>query len=99
MNTAFHSLVRVEGDLSICRLAELRDRFLAEMAADHDVDLDLTGVTSVDSLAIQLVVAAVRTAARSGRCWRTVAASEPVLSRATLLGVAAADLGLSVPHP
>lgn len=92
------SLLRIDGELTIYRAAELAAAMKTALAAVADggaLDLDLSGVAEMDSAGVQLLLAARRSAAESGRALRLVARSAAVddviaiLQLTTLLGDAA----------
>jgi anti-anti-sigma factor len=62
-----HAL-RVEGELTIYRAAELKDSLLAAVAAHASVEVDLSGVTEFDTAGVQVLILAKRAAkAREGQ--------------------------------
>jgi anti-anti-sigma factor len=75
------SLLRIDGELTIYRAAELAAAMKAALAAVADggaLDLDLSEVAEMDSAGVQLLLAARRSAAESGRALRLVARSAAV---------------------
>jgi anti-sigma B factor antagonist len=64
------SSFRIDGELTIYRAAELCDALKAAMAGvsdGHELELDLSDVTEMDSAGVQLLMAAKKTARASGR--------------------------------
>jgi anti-sigma B factor antagonist len=55
--------IAVEGELSIFKVADLRQRLLEAISDGTEVDVDLSHVSEIDSAGIQLLVAAKREAA------------------------------------
>lgn len=58
------AVIRIDmlGDLNIFNAAEQAQRLLAALDAGSEVDVDLSGVTEIDSAGVQLMVAAKREA-------------------------------------
>jgi anti-anti-sigma factor len=80
MSTTSTSL-RIEGELTIYRAAELADAMkasLAQVPAGGAFELDLSGVTEMDCAGVQLLLAARRSALESGRALRLAARSAAV---------------------
>ncbi len=73
------TMIRLEGPLTLQTAQELRDRLLAALAQPGDIRVDCSAVNEADLSAIQLLLAARRSAARDGR-------------RLTLTGAAAGPL-------
>jgi anti-sigma B factor antagonist len=73
--------VRIDGELTIYRAAELKADVLAAPA------LDLGGVTEIDTAGIQLLLLAQREARAAGRGWRIADASPAVDDALALLGL------------
>lgn len=89
---------RLEGDLVVGHGDEIRAVLLALVEGGGDgseppsgeaapaIELDLSGVTAIDTAGLQLLVAARRSAANRGRELRFVTPSEPVRHVFDLLG-------------
>jgi anti-anti-sigma factor len=77
--------LRIAGECTIFRAAELRELLLAEPPAQ---EIDLSGVTEMDSAGLQLLMAAKLAATRAGRTLRLCAHSPAVLEVFELLNVA-----------
>lgn len=73
--------MRIEGDLTIYRAAELKAELLAALAEPGDLDLELDAVDEFDTAGVQLLLAARKTAQAAGRSLRLVSPS-PVVTRA-----------------
>jgi anti-anti-sigma factor len=86
MNTDNPNALRIEGELTIFRAAELKPVLLAEDAPDV---IDLSGVTELDTAGLQLLMLAKKTALARGHELRLVGHSPAVLEVFELLGVAA----------
>ncbi len=81
MSTTSSSL-RIEGELTIYRAAELAAAMkasLAQVPAGAAFEIDLSGVTEMDSAGVQLLLAARRSASESGRTLR-VAGDSPAVA-------------------
>ena len=73
--------LRIEGELTIYRAAELAAAMkaaLAEVPAGAALELDLAEVTEMDSAGVQLLLAARRSADESGRVLRLAGTSPAV---------------------
>jgi len=80
------ALLRIEGELTIFRAAELKEVLLATPAP---AEIDLSGVTEIDSAGLQLLMLAKKTAQAQRRELRLVAHSQAVTEVFELLNVAA----------
>lgn len=74
--------LRLEGEMTIYRAAELKDAVLAAAA------LDLAAVEEIDTAGLQLLLLARREAHAAGRAWRIGARSAAVDDAIALLGLA-----------
>lgn len=73
--------LRIEGELTIYRAAELCDALKAALAAapaGADFEVDLSAVTEMDGAGVQLLLATRKTTQAAGRALRLVAASPAV---------------------
>ena len=78
----------LDGELSIYRAAELKERLLDALAAtDAVLEVNLAGVHEIDTAGVQLLMLTRREAAASGRRLRLVAHSAPVLAAFELLNL------------
>lgn len=69
----------LEGELTIYAAAELQTRLVAALAdAPEGLDIDLAGVTELDSAGVQLLMASRRAALATGRSVTLCAPSEAV---------------------
>ncbi len=80
------AVLRIEGELTIFRAAELKDILLGDPAAQ---EIDLSAVTEIDTAGLQLLMAAKQAATAAGRTLRLVAHSAAVIEVFELLNVAA----------
>ena len=98
------SPLALEGELTIYSAAELQARLVAALAdAPEGLDIDLAGVTEIDSAGVQLLMATHRTALASNRRVLLHAPSEAVrdvldlFDLASFFDIAAAALPLGEP--
>jgi anti-sigma B factor antagonist len=73
--------LRIEGELTIYRAAELAEAMkgsLAQVPAGGAFELDLSGVTEMDCAGVQLLIAARRSTDESGRTLRVASRSAAV---------------------
>jgi anti-anti-sigma factor len=80
------TVLRIEGELTIFRALELKPVLLD---APHPQEVDLSGVTEMDSAGLQLLMVAKRDAVLAGREFRLVGHSPAVIEVLELLNVAA----------
>ena len=80
------SVLRIEGELTIFRATELKPVLLDEPAPQ---EIDLSGVTEIDTAGVQLLMLAKKTAQAAHRELRLVAHSQAVIEVFELLNVAA----------
>ncbi|MES2878529.1 MAG: STAS domain-containing protein [Pseudomonadota bacterium] len=80
------TVLRIEGELTIFRAMELKPVLLAEPAP---LEIDLSGVTEIDTAGVQLLMLAKKTAQAAKRELRLVAHSPAVIEVFELLNVAA----------
>lgn len=79
----------LEGELTIYGAAELQARLIATLAdASDGLDIDLAGVTEIDSAGVQLLMATHRAALGSDRRVRLRAPSEAVCDVLALFDLA-----------
>jgi len=80
------TVLRIEGELTIFRALELKDALLSE---PMPLEIDLSGVTELDSAGVQLLLLAKKTAQAAQRELRLVAHSPAVIEVFELLNLAA----------
>ena len=86
------SLLRIDGELTIYRATELAAAVrtaLADVRVGDTLELDLSGVTDMDSAGVQLLLAARRSAVESGRALRLAAPSAAVADVLAILHLTA----------
>jgi anti-sigma B factor antagonist len=80
-------VMRVEGEMTIYRAAELKPVLLDAMRTQAAPALDLSAVTEFDSAGLQLLLVAREEAARLGKRLAVSAASSSVRDAFALLGM------------
>lgn len=81
--------LRLDGELTIYRAAELKDVLLAAVAANDTLEIDLSGVEEFDTAGVQLLLLAKREAGARGGSLRLSGHSAPVLDAFQRLDLAA----------
>jgi anti-anti-sigma factor len=84
--TASAAVVRVEGEFTIYRAAELKPALL--VGGDGPLEIDLGAVTEIDTAGVQLLLLAQREARAVSRPFRLTGASPAVREGLALLGLA-----------
>ncbi len=79
--------LRIEGEMSIYRAAELRQQLLGALDGAAALALDLSSVTELDTAGVQLLLAAGKTAQARGQALRLVAPSAAVREVAAILNL------------
>lgn len=83
------SSLRIEGELTIYRAAELKPVVLDALARAPRTEIDLSGVTEIDTAGVQILMLAKRAAVADGRELRLVSHSAAVVDALQLLDLAA----------
>lgn len=83
------SLLFIEGEMNIYRAAELKNSLLAALTPNQPLELDLAGVTELDTSGVQLLMLAKRSAQTMQCELRLVSHSPAVLEVFELLDLAA----------
>lgn len=86
-----HTL-RLAGDLDLYTVESARDALLQQFADKPRLELDLGGVETCDASGVQLLLAARRTAAISGKNLTVHPVSQAVSTCGALLGIAPESL-------
>jgi len=81
------ALLFIEGDLTIRRVQEMKDVLLARLAQSQALEVDVAGVTEIDTAGVQLLLMARRAAQASQKELRLVAHSPAVASLFELLRI------------
>lgn len=71
-------LLFIEGELTVRRVQALKDLILARLAQSQALEVDLAGVTEIDTAGVQLLLMAQRAAQASQKEMRLVAHSPAV---------------------
>lgn len=81
--------MRIEGEMTIYRAAELKAQLLAAVQPRTDLEVDLSAVTEIDSAGVQVLMLAKRTARDQGGELKLSAHSPAVIEVFELLDLAA----------
>lgn len=81
--------LQMEGELTIYHALEIRDGLMGYLAANAEIELDLSGVVEMDTAGFQLLLAAKREGARLGKAVRFVSHSQAALEVIDLYDMAA----------
>lgn len=85
-NDSIHRLA-IEGEFTIFTAQELKDRFLAALEQEREIEVDLSQVSEMDSAGLQLMIGAKREATRQGKPLRFSGHSPAVVQILDLCGV------------
>ena len=88
MSATPHTLA-IDGELTIYRAAELCEALKAALATGPELEVNLAGVTEMDSAGVQLLMAAKKSALAAQRTLRLVGHSPSVLEVFEILDLAA----------
>ncbi len=83
------SVLRIEGEMTIYRALELKQALLAGLEESAGIELDLAGVTEIDTAGVQLLLLVRKSAQARQREMRLVALSAAVTEVLGLLNLAA----------
>lgn len=83
------TVLRIEGEMSIYRAAELKQTLLESLDRAGELEIDLGAVTELDSAGVQILMLAKRQALATQRKLRLTAHSPAVLEVFELLNLAA----------
>ncbi len=81
--------LRIEGEFTIYNALQIRDGMLEQLASSSGIEVDLGGVTEMDTAGFQLLLATKREGARTGKAVRYVAHSQAALEVIDLYDMAA----------
>ncbi|HEY0844021.1 MAG TPA: STAS domain-containing protein [Noviherbaspirillum sp.] len=79
------ALLRIQGEMNIYRATELKQELLAPLVAGRTLEIDLSGVTELDTAGLQVLMLAKKTAQALGGELRLVAHSPIVVDVLELL--------------
>jgi anti-anti-sigma factor len=88
-NKTEKSVVRIDGEISIYRAAELKQVLLTSLEQTQELELDLAAVTELDTAGVQILMLVKRQALATQRKLHLVAHSPAVLEVFELLNLAA----------
>lgn len=89
MSLASPTVLALHGEFSIYQAAAGKERVLAALAETEELELDLAGVTEMDTAGIQLLILAKREAMAAGKTLRLTGHSPAVVEIIELFGLAA----------
>ena len=89
MNTAAPRVLHIAGECNIYRADELKQALLAALVDTPALDIDLSGVTEIDTVGIQLLMLAKKTAQTNQCTVRLIAHSAAVTEAFELVNLAA----------
>ena len=81
--------LQMEGEFTIYNAMEIRDGLMAHLAANNEIELNLSGITEMDTAGFQLLLAAKREGTRLGKVVRYVSHSQAALEVIDLYDMAA----------
>lgn len=87
-DTAQPATLRLDGELTIYRAAELKPALLAPLDPGRTLEVDLAGVTELDTAGLQLLMLAKKTAQAQGGALKLTGHSAAVVDVFELLGLA-----------
>lgn len=87
--------MRLDGPLTIGEVGHWHGLFMARLPGTQALSLDLTGMTSVDAIGLQLLCAARRTANTEGKRFDLSGVGETFFVACAAAGIAPAELGVS----
>jgi anti-sigma B factor antagonist len=85
---AIPTVLRVEGEMTIYRAAELKSTLLAPIGTASSLDIDLSGVADIDCAGVQLLMLAKKTAQQRNCELRLMGHSPAVAEAFELLNLA-----------
>lgn len=88
-NASSAAVLRLSGELTIYRAAELKPQLLQALDGAAQLEIDLSEVTEIDTSGVQLLMTTKRRAQALGRELRLCAHSAPVVEVFELLDLAA----------
>jgi len=84
-------VMKIEGALSAYEVVDLKDRLLTGFTNHQGIILDVNGVTECDTLGIQLLLSARKTAEKLKKTFKVTGDSQSVQDAATGVGLDAED--------
>lgn len=80
-------LMEIEGFMSAYNVGDLKDRLLTGFTNHQGIILDINGVTECDTLGIQLLLSAGKTAEKLNKTFNVTGDSQPVQDAITGVGL------------
>lgn len=84
-------VMKIEGALSAYEVGELKDRLLTKISNYQEIVLDINDVTECDTLGVQLLLSAGKTAEKLKKRFKIKGDSQPILDAITGMGLEAED--------
>lgn len=84
-------VIKIEGSMSAYKVGDLKDRLLTGFTNHQGVILDINGVTECDTLGIQLLLSARKTAEKLNKTFNLTGDSQSVQDMLTRVGLEAED--------
>jgi anti-anti-sigma factor len=81
--------LQMEGEFTIYHALDIKDGLMAHLAVNNEIELDLSGVTEMDTAGFQLLLATKREGTRLGKVVRYVSHSQATLEVIDLYDMAA----------
>ena len=88
---------QVTGEMTIYHAAEMKGELLPHLDGCNEMEINLSGVSEIDTAGFQLLLLVKREANRANKLLRFVAHSQATLEVLELLGIAS-NFGDTVPH-
>lgn len=82
------AVLHIDGEMTIYRAAELKPQLLEALAGAGELEVDLAGVTEIDTAGLQVLMLAKQTAAATGRSLRLTGHSPAVVDVFEMLDLA-----------
>lgn len=82
-------VMKIEGALSAYEVKNLKDRFLTGFTNYQGIIVDINGVTECDTLGLQLLLSARKTAEKLNKTFNVTGDSQPVIDAITAVGLEA----------
>nr|WP_321404795.1 STAS domain-containing protein [uncultured Desulfobacter sp.] len=84
-------VMKIEGSLSAYDVGELKDRLLTNISNYQEIVLDISDVTEFDTLGIQLILSAGKTAEKLKKIFKITGDPQPIQDAIIGMGLEAED--------
>jgi anti-anti-sigma regulatory factor len=84
-------VMKIEGALSAYEVGELKDRLLTQISNYQEIIFDINDVTECDTLGIQLLLSASKTAEKLNKTFKVTGDSQPIQDAIAGMGLEAED--------